>query len=90
MSNIDKNEIKTTVAMFSNFLPQQTGIHKSAVIYFWESHTKNPKDKENIQATSNLLNRADLLDYENMKYVRDILAVGITCLKILIKCLPRR
>ncbi|MDR2817995.1 MAG: PAS domain-containing protein, partial [Endomicrobium sp.] len=58
------NEIKTTVAMFNNFLPQTDRQTKGSVIYFWESHTKNPEDKENIQATSNLLNRTNLLEYE--------------------------
>ena len=63
MSIVNKNEITTTVAMFNNFPPQDRQTQGS-VIYFLESHTKNPEDKENIQATSNLFNRINLLEYE--------------------------
>jgi phage anti-repressor protein len=52
-SKSNLNEIKTTIAMFRSFVPGKP--IKDAVIYFWESHTKNPEDKNNIQATSNLI-----------------------------------
>ncbi|MDR3071121.1 MAG: hypothetical protein LBU29_00750 [Endomicrobium sp.] len=60
------SEIKTVVAKFNSFsLPAEKDVHtQGSVICFWESHTKNPEDKENIQATSNLLHRTNLLEYE--------------------------
>jgi hypothetical protein len=58
-------KIDSTVAMFSNFPAKQKDIDThGSVIYFWESHNKNQEDKENIQATSNLLHRIDLFEYE--------------------------
>ncbi|MDR2399972.1 MAG: PAS domain-containing protein, partial [Endomicrobium sp.] len=65
MINADGNEITSTVAMFSTSLPTTTNeTSRGFVIYFWESHTDNLADEGNIQATSNLLHRTNLLEYE--------------------------
>jgi nitrogen-specific signal transduction histidine kinase len=59
------DEIRTTTAMFNGFPPSQENEYaKGSVIIFWESHTKNSEDRENIRATSNLLHRTELSQYE--------------------------
>ncbi|MDR0555942.1 MAG: PAS domain-containing protein [Holosporaceae bacterium] len=56
-------DIEATVASFKN-LPLQNPI-KNAVVYFWESHTKNPDDRSKIQSTVDLIpKRFDLATCE--------------------------
>ena len=47
------SKIDTTVALFRNFSPEKP--IANAVVYFWESHTKNPDDEPKIKATEDLI-----------------------------------
>ncbi|MDR3187045.1 MAG: PAS domain-containing protein [Holosporaceae bacterium] len=47
------DEIKSTIAMFRNFAPEKP--ISGAVVYFWESHTDNPDDRERTQAAIDLI-----------------------------------
>ncbi|GHU11736.1 hypothetical protein FACS189449_03810 [Alphaproteobacteria bacterium] len=59
-------EIESTVASFRN-LAAQAPI-KNAVVYFWESHTKNPDDKQKVQAAIDLIpKRFDLFTCEKFE-----------------------
>ncbi|MDR2681774.1 MAG: hypothetical protein LBB29_01865 [Holosporaceae bacterium] len=49
----DSRQIETVAASFRNLSPKDP--IKSSVIYFWESHTKNPDDKKRTQATIDLI-----------------------------------
>jgi PAS domain-containing protein len=54
LKDVDESKkIESTIAIFRNFSPQKPV--DNAVIYFWESHTKNPGDKKNTQATIDLI-----------------------------------
>lgn len=46
-------EISSTVAMFNNFSTEKP--IADVVLYFWESHTKNPEDAERVKATEDLI-----------------------------------
>ena len=49
----DPSKIYSTIAMFNNFSPEKP--ISDAVIYFWESHTKNPEDPPRVKATEDLI-----------------------------------
>ncbi|MDR2645762.1 MAG: PAS domain-containing sensor histidine kinase [Holosporaceae bacterium] len=49
----DSDTIESTVAMFRNFSPEKP--ISNAVVYFWESHTKNDGVKKKIQSTIDLI-----------------------------------
>ena len=59
----DSEEIKSVVALWRNFSPPNPV--ENAVIYFWESHNKNPDEKMKTQATADLIYKEfDLLSCE--------------------------
>lgn len=59
----EENKIYSTVAIFNNFSPEKP--IDDAVIYFWESHTKNPTDRERVKATEDLIYKQfDVTDCE--------------------------
>jgi hypothetical protein len=65
----EKNEIKTTVATLSSFPPQQTDIsEQDVVVYFCESHNKDPQERDNIRAMSDLLHRHEMEVAQYEKY----------------------
>ena len=49
----DPSKIYSIIAMFRNFSPEKP--LNDVVIYFWESHTNNPGDREKIKATEDLI-----------------------------------
>lgn len=56
-------EINSTVAMFNNFSTEKP--IGDVVLYFWESHTKNPEDAERVKATEDLIYKQfDVTDCE--------------------------
>lgn len=59
----EENKINSSVAIFNNFSPESP--IDDAVIYFWESHTKNPTDSERVKATEDLIYKQfDVTDCE--------------------------
>jgi hypothetical protein len=55
------------VATINNFpSPQENKLSQDAVVYFCESHNESPQERDNIQATSDLLHRyaIELMQYE--------------------------
>lgn len=49
----DISNIKSVVAVFRNFCPKEPV--GNAVIYFWESHNKDPEERQKTQAAINLI-----------------------------------
>ncbi|MDR1551618.1 MAG: PAS domain-containing sensor histidine kinase [Holosporaceae bacterium] len=54
-SGSKQEHIESVIAMFRNFSPEVPV--KNAVVYFWESHNRNPDDKKRTQATVDLIHK---------------------------------